>query len=112
MDHLEYKTSSKGATNDTVKLVLLGGARHKDDLARVESLRALAKELGIEVSPKWRKAVHDHSPLYQKQVSFVVNAPYPEMISWLSRSSIGLSTMIDEHFGINVVEFMVRSPFT
>lgn len=48
-------------------------------------------------------------PPRQNQVSFVVNAPYPEMLYWLSRSSIGLSTMIDEHFGINVVEFMVGS---
>ena len=45
----------------------------------------------------------------QNQVSFVVNAPYPDMLGWLSHSSIGLSTMVDEHFGINVVEFMVSS---
>jgi alpha-1,2-mannosyltransferase len=30
------------------------------------------------------------------------------MLNWLSRASIGLSTMVDEHFGINIVEFMVR----
>ncbi|OJA16870.1 hypothetical protein AZE42_13465, partial [Rhizopogon vesiculosus] len=28
------------------------------------------------------------------------------MLSWLAKASIGLSTMVDEHFGINVVEFM------
>lgn len=43
----------------------------------------------------------------QNHVQFVVNAPYPEMLAWLSRASIGLSTMVDEHFGINVVELMV-----
>ena len=32
------------------------------------------------------------------------------MLSYLSRASLGLSTMVDEHFGINVVEFMVRIP--
>lgn len=37
----------------------------------------------------------------------MVNAPYPTMLNWLSKASIGLSTMVDEHFGINVVEFMV-----
>jgi alpha-1,2-mannosyltransferase len=37
-----------------------------------------------------------------------VNAPYPVVLDWLSKASIGLSTMIDEHFGINVVEFMVN----
>ncbi|KIJ59041.1 glycosyltransferase family 4 protein [Hydnomerulius pinastri MD-312] len=89
MDHPEYKAPQKGSAKGAVRLILLGGARHQDDLDRVEALRALAKELGIE-----------------DQVSFVVNAPYPEMLGWLSRSSIGLSTMVDEHFGINVVEFM------
>jgi glycosyltransferase involved in cell wall biosynthesis len=28
------------------------------------------------------------------------------MLDWLSRASVGVNTMIDEHFGINVVEFM------
>ncbi|KAG8214910.1 mannosyltransferase, partial [Butyriboletus roseoflavus] len=89
MDHPEYKSLGIVSSEDPVRLVLLGGARHQDDLDRVESLRALARELDV-----------------QNQVSFVVNAPYSDMLGWLSRSSIGISTMIDEHFGINVVEFM------
>ena len=44
-------------------------------------------------------------------MEFVLNAPYPDMLAWLSRASIGIHTMVDEHFGINVVEFMVRSLF-
>ena len=32
-----------------VQLVLVGGSRNAEDAARVEGLRALAKELGIEV---------------------------------------------------------------
>lgn len=43
----------------------------------------------------------------QDFVEFVVNAPYSVILEWLSKASIGLSTMVDEHFGINVVEFMV-----
>ncbi|KAH7928759.1 glycosyltransferase family 4 protein [Leucogyrophana mollusca] len=83
--HPEYAdTGTQGA-----RLVLLGGSRNEGDAARVDSLKRLAKELHIE----------DH-------VQFVVNASYPEMLNWLSRASIGLSTMVDEHFGINVVEFM------
>lgn len=81
MDYPEYRS--------TVRLVLLGGARNKDDLERVESLGALAAELDVD-----------------KQVTFVVNATYPDVLKWLSRASIGLSTMVDEHFGINIVEFM------
>ena len=45
--------------------------------------------------------------LQQDYVRFVLNAPYSEVLHLLSRSSIGLSTMVDEHFGINVVEYMV-----
>ncbi|KAF8895230.1 mannosyltransferase [Infundibulicybe gibba] len=82
--HPEYATSP-----DQLKLVLVGGSRNSSDAARVESLRQLAKGLGIE-----------------ERVQIVVNASYPEMFTWLSRASIGLSTMIDEHFGINIVEFM------
>lgn len=43
----------------------------------------------------------------QEYVEFVVNAPYPRILELLGEASIGLNTMVDEHFGINVVEFMV-----
>ena len=42
----------------------------------------------------------------QDNVTFLVNAPYPEIVSRLGQASIGLNTMQDEHFGINIVEFM------
>ncbi len=41
-------------------------------------------------------------------MEFLVNAPYPEVVRRLGEASVGLNTMQDEHFGINVVEFMVR----
>jgi alpha-1,2-mannosyltransferase len=55
-----------------------------------------------------------HADLSQDNVDFIVNAPYSEVIERLGKSSIGLNTMQDEHFGINVVEFMVgcRLSFT
>ncbi|KAF8993493.1 hypothetical protein BDQ17DRAFT_1546014 [Cyathus striatus] len=83
--HPEYRNQ----TESQVQLVLVGGSRNAEDAARVEGLKNLSRELGI-----------------QDQVVFVVNASYPTVLSWLSRASIGLSTMVDEHFGINVVEFM------
>lgn len=43
-------------------------------------------------------------------MTFLVNAPYGEVVRQLGRASIGLNTMQDEHFGINVVEFMVSEP--
>ena len=74
-----------------MQLVLVGGSRNVGDATRVENLRLLARELGI-----------------QEQVRFIVNASFPDMLGWLARASIGLGTMVDEHFGINIVEFMVR----
>ena len=47
-EHPEYKSSSE----DGVRLVLIGGSRNADDAARVEGLRALAKELSVEVTAK------------------------------------------------------------
>ncbi|KAH9891871.1 mannosyltransferase [Cubamyces lactineus] len=86
---LELYPEYRGSGPSAVKLVLVGGSRNIGDATRVENLHMLARELGI----------HD-------QVQFVVNASYPDVLNWLSRASIGLSTMVDEHFGINVVEFM------
>ena len=40
-----------------------------------------------------------------------MNASYPLVLDWLSKASVGLSTMVDEHFGINIVEFMVSGVF-
>ncbi len=71
------------------KLVLIGGVRNRADIERVDSLQGLAHVLGIS-----------------KHVEFVVNAPYTTVKSILSTASIGLHTMIDEHFGIGIVEYM------
>ncbi|KAN0139176.1 mannosyltransferase [Lactarius tabidus] len=72
-----------------VRLLLAGGVRNNGDAARVDDLKALADSLRVS----------DH-------VEFVVNAPYPQILELLGRASVGLNTMVDEHFGINVVEFM------
>lgn len=37
----------------------------------------------------------------------MVNASYPDMLAILGKASMGINTMVDEHFGINVVEYMV-----
>lgn len=43
----------------------------------------------------------------QDNVQLIENAPYGDIVTKLGEASIGLNTMQDEHFGINVVEFMV-----
>ncbi|UZJ54511.1 hypothetical protein CBS101457_003831 [Exobasidium rhododendri] len=84
-----------GEGTDEIHLCCMGSCRNEEDEERIEGLKKLATDLGIE----------DH-------VSFVVNAPYSTILQKLSSSSIGLSTMVDEHFGINVVEFMAAGLIT
>jgi hypothetical protein len=47
----------------------------------------------------------------QDSVRFEINVPYPVLIALFGSASIGLHTMIDEHFGITVVEIQVRLSF-
>jgi alpha-1,2-mannosyltransferase len=92
-----------------VRLVLIGGSRNADDAARVDRLKEMAVNLGIQVIHINRIVDDDCSrALIQDQTEFLVNAPYPTILEWLSRASVGLNTMVDEHFGINVVEYMVK----
>ncbi|CAE6443376.1 unnamed protein product [Rhizoctonia solani] len=72
-----------------VRLVLIGSSRNAADEARVKVLQNLVTELDLDGS-----------------VEFIVNASYDVVLSWLAGASIGTNTMVDEHFGINVVEFM------
>ncbi|KAG8741162.1 asparagine-linked glycosylation protein [Ceratobasidium sp. 428] len=72
-----------------VKLVLLGSSRNVADAERIVTLKNLVTKFKLE-----------------RSVEFVVNAPYDVVLSWLARACIGTNTMVDEHFGINVVEFM------
>ncbi|CAI5711990.1 unnamed protein product [Peronospora effusa] len=71
------------------RLVLLGSCRNTDDEARVETLKEQAEALGIA-----------------DRVDFVVNASFVELKRYLSKSSIGIHTMYNEHFGISIVEMM------
>ncbi|WVR04606.1 hypothetical protein IAU60_001616 [Kwoniella sp. DSM 27419] len=74
---------------EKITLAMMGGARDAKDEERLLRLRQLAVRL----------EVHEN-------VEFIANAPYPEIVRRLGAASIGLNTMMDEHFGISVVEFM------
>ena len=69
--------------------MLLGSSRNSDDDKLVSSLKTLVCDCGIE-----------------RNVDFVVNAPYSALQAHLSEAGIGLHTMWNEHFGISVVEMM------
>ncbi|OAA57480.1 alpha-mannosyltransferase [Niveomyces insectorum RCEF 264] len=84
-------SSQKGGTAATVqdpKLVLVGSVRDDHDSKRVYQLRLLVNELGI------RDAVEFH-----------LDAPWPAILRWLRRASVGVNGMWNEHFGIGVVEY-------
>lgn len=70
-------------------LRVVGGCRGAADEARLASLRALAVELHIDDS-----------------VEFHVDVPFETLRELLAGASAGLHTMVDEHFGICVVEYM------
>lgn len=75
--------------NETPKLVLIGSVRGShDDAKRVYELRLLAHELHIK-----------------DNVEFVCDAPWPQMLEWMRRASVGVNGMWNEHFGIGVVEY-------
>ncbi|WRT64804.1 uncharacterized protein IL334_001739 [Kwoniella shivajii] len=82
--HPQYRSGKQ-----SIKLIMMGGSRDSADEERLNGLRRLAVKLGIT-----------------DNVEFLVNAPYSEIVKRLGDASIGLNTMMDEHFGISVVEFM------
>lgn len=72
------------------KLLIIGSCRGIDDEKRVEELEKMAKNLKVE-----------------SFVEFVVNKNVDFVRKILSEATIGIHTMIDEHFGISLVEMMV-----
>lgn len=75
--------ATKGA-----KLILVGSVRDDADSKRVYELRLLANELQIK-----------------DYVEFHLDAQWSEILDWLSRASVGVNGMWNEHFGIGVVEY-------
>ena len=72
------------------KLLIIGSCRSKKDHDMVIELKEKAFNLGIDDC-----------------VDFFVNGSLREVNEILLSASIGIHTMIDEHFGISIVEMMV-----
>ena len=71
------------------KLYLVGGARNDEDRARVDRLRKECVDLHIA-----------------DRVEFCVSCSFERIAELLSVGLCGLHTMLDEHFGIVVVEYL------
>ncbi|XGW18030.1 hypothetical protein V3C99_002548 [Haemonchus contortus] len=80
---------AKRNNNIKVELTIAGGCRHREDYARVDSLKVLCAKLGLDSNVNWK-----------------LNVPYEELLDLLSESLISIHTMWNEHFGISVVEGM------
>ncbi|XP_018324805.1 GDP-Man:Man(3)GlcNAc(2)-PP-Dol alpha-1,2-mannosyltransferase [Agrilus planipennis] len=78
-----------------ITLVLCGSCRNSDDAIRVKDLKDLSKHLSLE-----------------NNVEFKVNITYDELLSEFEKAYIGIHTMLDEHFGIGVVELMAAGLIT
>jgi alpha-1,2-mannosyltransferase len=79
----------KAYPGQTPKLVLIGSVRGShDDAKRVYKLRLLAHELKID-----------------EHTEFLCDAPWPLMLEWMAKASVGVNGMWNEHFGIGVVEY-------
>jgi alpha-1,2-mannosyltransferase len=89
LQQLKSQCQERDVSVPRMTLALLGGVRDEGDQQRVAELRRLATELGIEES-----------------VRFELNQPASVVRDYLSRSTVALHTMWNEHFGIGVVEFM------
>lgn len=77
------------------RLILIGGCRDSHDWERVASLKTLSASLGIA-----------------SKVTFMVDAKFSEITATMQSSLIGLHTMVDEHFGISIVECMAAGLVT
>ncbi|CAL8469297.1 g8838 [Coccomyxa elongata] len=71
------------------RLKLVGSCRNGEDEQRVANLKKTTSELGLDA-----------------HVDFCVNAPFSEVQQLLGGAVGGLHTMVDEHFGISIVEYM------
>ena len=68
---------------DRVKLVIVGGCRGQEDWKMVQDLKDLTKYLSVE-----------------DNVEFHPNLPFSDLLAEFSKSTIGIHTMWNEHFGI------------
>jgi len=90
---------SRQSGDDRVRFVLAGGCRDAGDQGRVQKLRELCNDLGlVERDELGSNEAWD--------VWFRLNVPLTDMKALLNQADVGMHTMREEHFGINVVEFM------
>lgn len=84
-----HRAIGTGRLPPTARLVMLGGARGPEDRARADAIVAEARSLAIS-----------------DRVEVVVNASFDAVVAHLTSGCVGLHAMLDEHFGIAVLEYL------
>ena len=74
---------------NSICLVLIGSCRNDEDQMRVNELKQYAEQLGVS-----------------KNVEFKISIPFEGLRQELCMSTAALHTMLNEHFGISLVESM------
>ena len=74
---------------EDLELHLIGGVRNSEDQKIFDDLQKYARQLGIE-----------------QYVKFFENASIEQITEEFSKAKIGIHTMVDEHFGITLIEMM------
>jgi alpha-1,2-mannosyltransferase len=79
----------------------------------LQGLENIAKGFGLEVGGILLGLLKplSHQLSRQHDIVFKPNADYADLKQLLASSKIGLHTMTDEHFGISIIEYMVRFAF-
>ncbi|KAF5199031.1 GDP-Man:Man(3)GlcNAc(2)-PP-Dol alpha-1,2-mannosyltransferase [Thalictrum thalictroides] len=77
------------ADSPRLRLQFVGSCRNKEDEDRLQKLKDKAIELKVE-----------------KDVEFYQNLMYKDLVRLLGGAIAGIHSVIDEHFGISVVEYM------
>ena len=89
-----------------VQLRMLGSVRTNDDYQMVNELMNEAVKCGLEIKLcDGEKEVK--GDMWKADVLFMLNLPWHMILREFQLAIVGLHTMIDEHFGITVVEMMV-----
>ena len=83
------KNAVDGDPVSSSKLKIVGSCRNQEDNERLRRLKCMVSENHL-----------------QSHVEFLENIPYKDLRELLGKAVAGLHTMVDEHFGIGVVEYM------
>lgn len=93
LDILQCLLGRRPEWRDRIHLAIYGGCRDATDRARADALMQRAVSLRLASC-----------------VSVVTDVDHQAILEMLQEATIGLHTMEDEHFGINIVEFMAAGP--